>query len=80
MISKKKTGVRVAHDIDDFVEDREVILTLQDVPIISGDHLNDDADILENIDMRDQYKTQVAQENSKKKVFIQILRKLIIIW
>ena len=31
-----KKGTKVNHDIDDFIENREVILTLKDAPILNN--------------------------------------------
>lgn len=65
---KNQGGLRVAHDFDDFMEDREVVLTLQDSYILGGQDINRDGDVLENIDMAEVYKSQVNIENRNAKV------------
>jgi len=64
---KNQGGLRVAHDFDDFMEDREVILTLQDSYLLDNQDVNRDGDVLENIDMAELYKSQVGIENRTKK-------------
>lgn len=64
---KNQGGLRVAHDFDDFMEDREVVLTLQDSYILGGQDINRDGDVLENIDMAEVYKSQVNIENRNAK-------------
>lgn len=48
-MSKK---LKVAHDLKDFDEGEEVILTLKDQHLIKGDDLNDEIEELENAEMR----------------------------
>jgi len=64
---KNQGGLRVAHDFDDFMEDREVILTLQDSYLLDNQDVNRNGDVLENIDMAEVYKSQVGIENRTKK-------------
>jgi len=64
---KNQGGLRVAHDFDDFMEDREVILTLQDSYLLDNQDVNRNGDVLENIDMAEVYKSQVNIENRTKK-------------
>jgi hypothetical protein len=65
--SKDKKGVRVLHDFDDFVEDREIVLTLKDSFIYQNGKVNDDDDALVNIDLAEDYKSKVDLENRTKK-------------
>ena len=60
------TGVRVAHDFDDFLEDREVILTLKDTYLLDNQDVNRDSDVLENIDLSENFRHEVRQEGKKK--------------
>jgi len=46
-------GIKVAHNLDDFIENHEVILTLEDKPIIVDGKLNENGDVLENLEMKD---------------------------
>jgi SART-1 family. len=64
--NKKGSGVRVAHDFDDFIEDREVILTLKDSNILEGEKIVEDVDTLENVELAAAYKAQVDLENKTK--------------
>lgn len=63
---KDLAGVRVAHDFSDFIEDRETILTLKDTYILTGQDVNRDTDVLENIHMAQDFRHQALQENRKK--------------
>lgn len=63
---KDLAGVRVAHDFNDFVEDREVILTLKDTYVLGNQDVNREVDVLENIDMAEQFKKQALFENKAK--------------
>jgi U4/U6.U5 tri-snRNP-associated protein 1 len=60
--SKDLKGLKVAHDIDAFKEDRQVILTLEDKGV-----LDEDGDTLMNVNMKDneRYKknTEVKKQN-----------------
>jgi len=40
--------IKVAHDLKDFDEGEELILTLKDQYLIKGDNINDDIEELEN--------------------------------
>ena len=64
--SKELAGVRVAHDFSDFIEDRETVLTLKDTYVLSGQDVNRDIDVLENIHMAEDFRHQALQENRKK--------------
>lgn len=63
---RELSGVRVAHDFTDFIEDRETILTLKDTYILSGQDVNRDIDVLENIHMAEDFRHQARQDNKKK--------------
>lgn len=67
-MNKSNKGVRVLHDFDDFVEDREIVLTLKDSYILQNEKILDEDDMLENIELSEAYKSQVDQENRTKKV------------
>ena len=52
-------GLKVAHDFDEFVEGREVVLTLQDQLILNnGSELNDDLDTLHNVELTENFKVE----------------------
>jgi len=63
---KELVGVRVAHDFNDFVEEREVILTLQDTYVLEGQDVNRSGDVLENVDMAGHFKTEAIQQSRMK--------------
>ncbi len=63
---KELVGVRVAHDFDDFVEEREIILTLKDSNILDDGDVNQSGDVLENIELASNFKTQAIQQSRKK--------------
>lgn len=63
--SRDLSGIRVAHDFGDFMEDREEILTLQDSYILTGQDINREGDVLENIHMAQDFRHQALQENRK---------------
>lgn len=56
---KDLTGLKVAHDIEEFTEDRQVILTLEDKDVLA-----DDGDTLMNVNMKDneRYKKNVVNK------------------
>jgi SART-1 family/HIND motif len=61
-------GMKVSHDMSDFVEGESVVLTLKDTGILTNNgRLNRDEDELENIDMRENEKLQHTLERRKKK-------------
>ena len=66
MSSKNKTTVKVIHDFDDFVEDREVILTLKDVGILEGSKAYEGPDVLQNVKLAEAYRSQVKSDNRKQ--------------
>jgi|JI6StandDraft_1071083.scaffolds.fasta_scaffold35230_2 hypothetical protein len=45
--------IRVAHDLKDFDEGEEVILTLKDQSLIKGNDLNEEMEELENTQLRE---------------------------
>src|SRR3990167_540562 len=59
-------GVKVAHNADDFQEGQTIILTMRDAPILLGDQLNEEEDILENINMSEHDRFLKAKEAAKK--------------
>lgn len=63
---KELAGVRVAHDFDDFVEEREVILTLKDSYVLEDQDINQSGDVLENVDMAGHFKTQAIHQSRMK--------------
>jgi hypothetical protein len=63
---KELNGIRVAHDFTDFIEDRETNLTLKDTYILTGQDVNRDIDVLENIPMAEDFRIQARQDNRKK--------------
>ena len=65
-MSKSGSGVRVAHDLDDFLEDHEVVLTLKDQGVLDADGVNIGDDVLENSQMAQEYKRQAAVKHQKK--------------
>jgi U4/U6.U5 tri-snRNP-associated protein 1 len=67
MSKKHLSGLRVAHNADDFIEDREIVLTLADEPLLTKEGLNDAGDTLVNIDMAQDFKRKANMENAKKK-------------
>ena len=52
-----KKNQKVAHNIDEFMENREVILTFQDKNILDDE---DGPDVLENIEMMEKDKAQIS--------------------
>ena len=69
---KELSGVRVAHDFDDFVEEREVILTLKDSYLLEDQDVNLAGDVLENVELASHFKTQAIQQNRMKvQLFLQ---------
>ncbi|KAF9165099.1 hypothetical protein DFQ26_000598 [Actinomortierella ambigua] len=58
------TGLRVGHDMSDFVEGEERILTLKDARILEEN--DEDGDELINIQMSEQKRLQTNLENKKK--------------
>ena len=49
--------IKVAHDLKDFDEGEEVILTLKDQYLIKGDDLNEEMEELENTQLREKGET-----------------------
>lgn len=61
--------IKITHDLGDFNEGEEVILTLKDQYLIRGDDLNSDQEELENIELREKGENQFKsylKENIKK--------------
>ena len=68
MSGKNLAGVRIAHDLDDFIEDHEIVLTLKDQGILDKDGLKGDGDVLENVYLSEDFKNQQALKMKKKKL------------
>ena len=68
MSNKHLAGVKIAHDLEDFIEDHEVVLTLKDQSILDKDGIKGDADVLENINLSEEYRIQQALKAKKKKL------------
>lgn len=72
--SKDLKGLKVRHGLDEFEKGKTVIMTLKDTHILSGEnteiHENDEADMLENVNMVD---TETLNKNleikSQKKIY-----------
>jgi U4/U6.U5 tri-snRNP-associated protein 1 len=62
--SKDLAGVRVAHDVNDFLDGSDQVLTLKDTGVLDDE---DDGVELENADMRDQEKLKERLQLKKKK-------------
>eukprot|EP01017_Pseudomicrothorax_dubius_P049526 TRINITY_DN9217_c0_g3_i3.p1 TRINITY_DN9217_c0_g3~~TRINITY_DN9217_c0_g3_i3.p1 ORF type:complete len:229 (+),score=51.75 TRINITY_DN9217_c0_g3_i3:114-800(+) len=62
----RKSGLRVAHDVDDFALEREVVLTLKDTPVIEGDAPAADQDILENVELASKFRTEFLNRQKAK--------------
>lgn len=58
---KDLTGLKVAHDIDNFKEERQVILTLEDKDVLAEDA----EDVLVNVNMKDEERYKKNVENKK---------------
>jgi U4/U6.U5 tri-snRNP-associated protein 1 len=65
-------GLRVMHGAEDFEAGEEMILTLADSSVLSRDErgnilgVNEEADVLENINVTEEYKRQQREERKKK--------------
>ena len=60
-------GAKVSHDIKDFAEGEEIILTLKDSRLLDDKfQLNDEEDELENVHMAESDKWTLGQEATKK--------------
>lgn len=69
-ISNELSGIKIAHDFEDFIEDQEIILNIADKPIINNQNeIEDDFDVLENFDMKKKFENEYYKEvNTKIKV------------
>jgi len=69
--SKDLVGIKIAHDFEDFLEDQEIILTLADKPILAGqEKIDEEADILENQQMKDKFTTEFYNNIKYKKTSV----------
>ena len=60
-------GVKVLNGLDKVVESGSVVLTLRDQPILVDGDINEDADMLENVGIREQKRREDAYKAAKKK-------------
>uniref|UniRef100_A0A7N0TH55 SART-1 n=1 Tax=Kalanchoe fedtschenkoi TaxID=63787 RepID=A0A7N0TH55_KALFE len=65
--SKDLAGVKILHGLDKVVEGGAVILTLKDQNILADGDINEDADMLENIEIGEQKQRDEAYKAAKKK-------------
>lgn len=67
---KDLKGLKITHNVDDFQEGSNVILTLKDQPILSGKfddvELNNEEDMLMNVNLADDEKYEKLNEAKKK--------------
>ena len=65
--SSALAGAVVGHGVDDFKAGESVVLTLADQSIVGedGDELNDDAEMLENVNLAEQYKRDKVRAEAR---------------
>ncbi|VFQ79586.1 unnamed protein product [Cuscuta campestris] len=63
-------GAKVLHGLDKVLEGGSVILTLKDQSILSGDDINQEVDMLENVEIGEQKRRDDAYKAAKKKTGI----------
>ncbi|KAF8649652.1 hypothetical protein HU200_064192 [Digitaria exilis] len=61
------SGVKVLHGLDKVLEGGAVVMTLKDQSILADGDINEDADMLENIEIGEQKQRDEAYKASKKK-------------
>ncbi|WVZ66809.1 hypothetical protein U9M48_015979 [Paspalum notatum var. saurae] len=61
------SGVKVLHGLDKVLEGGAVVMTLKDQSILANGDINEDADMLENIEIGEQKQRDEAYKASKKK-------------
>ncbi|RCV35440.1 hypothetical protein SETIT_7G240200v2 [Setaria italica] len=61
------SGVKVLHGLDKVLEGGAVVMTLKDQSILADGDINEDADMLENIEIGEQKQRDEAYKSSKKK-------------
>ncbi|KAK8449654.1 hypothetical protein SEVIR_7G251900v4 [Setaria viridis] len=61
------SGVKVLHGLDKVLEGGAVVMTLKDQSILANGDINEDADMLENIEIGEQKQRDEAYKSSKKK-------------
>ncbi|OEL15977.1 SART-1 family protein DOT2 [Dichanthelium oligosanthes] len=61
------SGVKILHGLDKVLEGGAVVMTLKDQSILADGDINEDADMLENIDIGEQKQRDEAYKASKKK-------------
>ncbi|XP_010256356.1 PREDICTED: SART-1 family protein DOT2 [Nelumbo nucifera] len=68
--SKDLAGVKILHGIDKVIEGGAVVLTLKDQNILANDDVNEEADVLENVEIGEQKQRDAAYKAAKKKTGI----------
>ncbi|KAJ4982428.1 hypothetical protein NE237_033265 [Protea cynaroides] len=68
--AKDLAGVKIRHGIDKVIEGGAVVLTLKDQNILSNDDINEEADVLENVEIGEQKQRDEAYKAAKKKTGI----------
>lgn len=59
-------GIKIAHDLEDFQENQEIVLTLADKPILHGNELEEELDVLENYELKDKFENEFYSDLKKK--------------
>ncbi len=59
-------GIKIAHDIEDFQENQEIILTLADKAILQGNEIDEEIDVLENFELKEKFEKEYYSELKKK--------------
>lgn len=64
-------GIKIAHDLEDFQENQEIVLTLADKQILQGNELEEEVDVLENYELKDKFENEFYSDLKQKlKVYI----------
>ncbi|XP_042478368.1 SART-1 family protein DOT2-like isoform X3 [Macadamia integrifolia] len=68
--AKDLAGVKVRHGLDKVIEGGAVVLTLKDQSILTNDDINEEADVLENVEIGEQKRRDEAYKAAHKKTGI----------
>nr|GMD54528.1 SART-1 family protein DOT2 [Ipomoea batatas] len=68
--TEELSGAKILHGLDKVLEGGSVVLTLKDQSILSGDDVNQEVDVLENVEIGEQKRRDDAYKAAKKKTGI----------